>query len=28
VHVRPIALIYVCLMVLFTLAVWLMFFQN
>lgn len=28
VHVRPLAVVYVCLMIIFTLATWLLFFQN
>lgn len=27
-HLRPAPLVYLCLMILFTLAVWLLFFQN
>lgn len=27
-HLRPIGLVYLCLMMVFTLAIWLLFFQN
>jgi hypothetical protein len=27
-HLRPIALVYVCMMIFYTMSVWLLFFQN